>query len=194
MCLPLPPEQCSAEQPRPVPRPLARSAPSGQSKGNPSWPHPSSDHDSVLSTLPSRWVLDGRVTLLVLVQMPSVSRMSTSCAALFVSTGDSRYPLLGQPLQYSHPIRPSLMHGAHLVNHHYHHHQVTHTRMRARSSTLSQIRFCWCLLFLQGPMGIRHGGRGRRPTKKSLSTESSTGEIGNTQTTQTYTRILFVFK
>ncbi|XP_060767733.1 R3H domain-containing protein 1 isoform X2 [Neoarius graeffei] len=65
--------------------------------------------------------------------------------------GDSRYPLLGQPLQYSHPIRPSLMHGAHLVNHHYHHHQ--------------------------GPMGIRHGGRGRRPTKKSLSTESSTGEI-----------------
>ncbi|XP_060714964.1 R3H domain-containing protein 1 isoform X6 [Tachysurus vachellii] len=66
--------------------------------------------------------------------------------------GDGRYPLLGQPLQYSHPIRPPLMHGSHLVNHHYHHHH-------------------------QGPMGIRHGGRGRRPTKKSLSTDSNTGEI-----------------
>ncbi|XP_047007630.1 R3H domain-containing protein 2 isoform X8 [Ictalurus punctatus] len=65
--------------------------------------------------------------------------------------GDCRYPLLGQPLQYNHPIRPPLMHGSHLVNHHYHPHQ--------------------------GPMGIRHGGRGRRPTKKSLSTDSSTGEI-----------------
>ncbi|XP_026803583.1 R3H domain-containing protein 2 isoform X9 [Pangasianodon hypophthalmus] len=65
--------------------------------------------------------------------------------------GDGRYPLLGQPLQYNHPIRPPLMHGSPLVNHHYHHHQ--------------------------GPMGIRHGGRGRRPTKKSLSTDSSTGEI-----------------
>ncbi|GAA6068465.1 R3H domain-containing protein 1 isoform X1 [Tachysurus ichikawai] len=70
--------------------------------------------------------------------------------------GDGRYPLLGQPLQYSHPIRPPLMHGSHLVNHHYHHHH-------------------------QGPMGIRHGGRGRRPTKKSLSTDSNTGEIGNAQ-------------
>ncbi|KAI5088873.1 R3H domain-containing protein 1 isoform X2, partial [Silurus meridionalis] len=65
--------------------------------------------------------------------------------------GDGRYPLLGQPLQYNHPIRPPLMHGSPLVNHHYHHHQ--------------------------GPMGIRHGGRGRRPAKKSLSTDSSTGEI-----------------
>lgn len=50
----------------------------------------------------------------------------------FVFTGDGRYPLLGQPLQYSHPIRPSLMHGAHLVNHHYHHHQVTHAHMHTR--------------------------------------------------------------
>ncbi|KAM9493226.1 R3H domain-containing protein 1 isoform 3-T6 [Clarias gariepinus] len=65
--------------------------------------------------------------------------------------GDARYPLLGQPLQYNHPIRPPLMHGPHLVNHHYHHHQ--------------------------GPLGIRHGGHGRRPTKKSLSTDSSTGEL-----------------
>ncbi|KAI5629885.1 R3H domain-containing protein 1 isoform X2, partial [Silurus asotus] len=65
--------------------------------------------------------------------------------------GDGRYPLLGQPLQYNHPIRPPLMHGSPLVNHHYHHHQ--------------------------SPMGIRHGGRGRRPAKKSLSTDSSTGEI-----------------
>ncbi|KAK3509867.1 hypothetical protein QTP70_018486 [Hemibagrus guttatus] len=67
--------------------------------------------------------------------------------------GDGRYPLLGQPLQYNHPIRPPLMHGSHLVNHHYHHHHH------------------------QGPMGIRYGGRGRRPTKKSLSTECNTGEI-----------------
>ncbi|XP_058237532.1 R3H domain-containing protein 1 isoform X2 [Hemibagrus wyckioides] len=67
--------------------------------------------------------------------------------------GDGRYPLLGQPLQYNHPIRPPLMHGSHLVNHHHYHHHH------------------------QGPMGIRHGGRGRRPTKKSLSTDSNTGEI-----------------
>ncbi|KAF5893401.1 R3H domain-containing protein 2-like isoform X7, partial [Clarias magur] len=65
--------------------------------------------------------------------------------------GDARYPLLGQPLQYNHPIRPPLMHGPHLVNHHYHHHQ--------------------------GPLGFRQGGHGRRPTKKSLSTDSSTGEL-----------------
>uniref|UniRef100_A0A8B9LJY3 R3H domain containing 1 n=1 Tax=Astyanax mexicanus TaxID=7994 RepID=A0A8B9LJY3_ASTMX len=66
--------------------------------------------------------------------------------------GDGRYPLLGQPLQYNPPIRPPLMHGSHMVNHHHHHHH-------------------------QGSMGIRHGGRGRRPPKKSLSTDMSPGEI-----------------
>uniref|UniRef100_A0A672NYU5 R3H domain containing 1 n=1 Tax=Sinocyclocheilus grahami TaxID=75366 RepID=A0A672NYU5_SINGR len=45
--------------------------------------------------------------------------------------GDGRYPpLIGQPLQYNPPIRPPLMHGSHVVNHHHHHlhhHQVEHT-------------------------------------------------------------------
>ncbi|XP_072527239.1 R3H domain-containing protein 1 isoform X3 [Salminus brasiliensis] len=68
--------------------------------------------------------------------------------------GDGRYPLLGQPLQYNPPIRPPLMHGSHMVNHHHHHHHHH-----------------------QASMGIRHGGRVRRPTKKSLSTDMSPGEI-----------------
>lgn len=40
--------------------------------------------------------------------------------------GDGRYPpLIGQPLQYNPPIRPPLMHGSHVVNHHHnlYHHQ-----------------------------------------------------------------------
>ncbi|XP_039538244.1 R3H domain-containing protein 1 isoform X3 [Pimephales promelas] len=69
--------------------------------------------------------------------------------------GDGRYPpLIGQPLQYNPPIRPPLMHGSHVVNHHHHHHLHHH----------------------QGPVGIRHGLRSRRPPKKSLSTDMSTGE------------------
>ncbi|KAK7136867.1 hypothetical protein R3I93_017047 [Phoxinus phoxinus] len=69
--------------------------------------------------------------------------------------GDGRYPpLIGQPLQYNPPIRPPLMHGSHVVNHHHHHHLHHH----------------------QGPVGIRHGVRSRRPPKKSLSTDMSTGE------------------
>ncbi|XP_077082261.1 R3H domain-containing protein 1 isoform X4 [Siphateles boraxobius] len=68
---------------------------------------------------------------------------------------DGRYPpLIGQPLQYNPPIRPPLMHGSHVVNHHHHHHLHHH----------------------QGPVGIRHGVRSRRPPKKSLSTDMSTGE------------------
>uniref|UniRef100_A0A4W4DPF8 R3H domain containing 1 n=1 Tax=Electrophorus electricus TaxID=8005 RepID=A0A4W4DPF8_ELEEL len=58
--------------------------------------------------------------------------------------GDGRYPLLGQPLQYNPPIRPPLMHSSNMVNHH------------------------------QAPLGMRHGARGRRPTKKSLH---STGRV-----------------
>uniref|UniRef100_A0A673LVK5 R3H domain-containing protein 1-like n=1 Tax=Sinocyclocheilus rhinocerous TaxID=307959 RepID=A0A673LVK5_9TELE len=69
--------------------------------------------------------------------------------------GDGRYPpLIEQPLQYNPPIRPPLMHGSHVVNHHHHHHLHHH----------------------QGPVGVRHGMRSRRPTKKSLSTDMSTGE------------------
>uniref|UniRef100_A0AAY4CHU2 R3H domain containing 1 n=1 Tax=Denticeps clupeoides TaxID=299321 RepID=A0AAY4CHU2_9TELE len=61
--------------------------------------------------------------------------------------GDARYPLLGQPLQYNPSLRPPLLHGSHMVpNHH------------------------------QGHMGIRHGGRGRKPTRKALSTDLSVGE------------------
>ncbi len=30
----------------------------------------------------------------------------------------------------------------------------------------------------QGPVGVRHAMRSRRPTKKSLSTDMSTGEMG----------------
>ncbi|TRY91998.1 hypothetical protein DNTS_013798 [Danionella cerebrum] len=67
--------------------------------------------------------------------------------------GDGRYPpLIGQPLQYNPPIRPPLMHGSHVVNHHHHHHLHHH-------------------------QGVRHGGRARRPAKKSLSTDLSTGEM-----------------
>ncbi|XP_064167694.1 R3H domain-containing protein 1 isoform X4 [Anguilla rostrata] len=60
--------------------------------------------------------------------------------------GDARYPLLGQPLQYTPPIRPPLIHGPHIVPNH------------------------------QGPMGIRQVGRGRKLTRKALSTDLSVGE------------------
>ncbi|XP_036397195.1 R3H domain-containing protein 2-like isoform X6 [Megalops cyprinoides] len=60
--------------------------------------------------------------------------------------GDARYPLLGQPLQYTPPIRPPLLHSPHVVPNH------------------------------QSPMGIRQGGRGRKPTRKALSTDLSVGE------------------
>ncbi|KAJ8388353.1 hypothetical protein AAFF_G00133790 [Aldrovandia affinis] len=63
--------------------------------------------------------------------------------------GEARYPLLGQPLQYTPPIRPPLLHGPHVVPNH------------------------------QGPGGIRHAGRGRRPARKALSTDLSVGEAVN---------------
>ncbi|XP_058615619.1 R3H domain-containing protein 2 isoform X7 [Onychostoma macrolepis] len=82
--------------------------------------------------------------------MPQLSRQYAP------GQGDGRYPpLIGQPLQYNPPIRPPLMHGSHVVNHHHHHHLHHH----------------------QGPVGVRHGMRSRRPTKKSLSTDMSTGEM-----------------
>uniref|UniRef100_UPI003AAD5776 R3H domain-containing protein 1-like n=1 Tax=Centroberyx gerrardi TaxID=166262 RepID=UPI003AAD5776 len=61
--------------------------------------------------------------------------------------GDSRYPLLGQPLQYNPQIRPPLLHAPPMVPSH------------------------------QVPMGMRHGGgRGRKQPRKALSTDLSVGE------------------
>ncbi|CAL8320736.1 unnamed protein product [Merluccius merluccius] len=58
--------------------------------------------------------------------------------------GDTRYPLLGQPLQYNPQIRPPLLHAPPMVPGH------------------------------QLPMGMRHGGgRGRKPPRKALSTDLS---------------------
>ncbi|KAG9349119.1 hypothetical protein JZ751_029439 [Albula glossodonta] len=63
--------------------------------------------------------------------------------------GDARYPLLGQPLQYSPSIHAPLLHGPQMVPNH------------------------------QGPLGIRHGGKGRKPARKALSTDLSVGEAVN---------------
>ncbi|MBN3273552.1 R3HD2 protein, partial [Polyodon spathula] len=49
-------------------------------------------------------------------------------------------------MQYNPPIRPPLLHGPHIVSNH------------------------------QGQLGIRHGGRGKKPTRKALSTDLSVGE------------------
>ncbi|KAF7709909.1 hypothetical protein HF521_016759 [Silurus meridionalis] len=57
--------------------------------------------------------------------------------------GDARYPLLGQPLQYNPQIRPPLLHAPSMVTNH------------------------------QGPVGIRHSGRGRKGPRKALSTDLS---------------------
>ncbi|KAF5899165.1 R3H domain-containing protein 1 isoform X7, partial [Clarias magur] len=69
--------------------------------------------------------------------MPQFSRSSVP------GQGDARYPLLGQPLQYSPQIRPPLLHAPSMVTNH------------------------------QSPMGIRHGGRGRKGPRKALSTDLS---------------------
>uniref|UniRef100_A0A3B3RL06 R3H domain containing 1 n=1 Tax=Paramormyrops kingsleyae TaxID=1676925 RepID=A0A3B3RL06_9TELE len=62
------------------------------------------------------------------------------------SQGDTRYPLLGQPLQYNPPIRPPLLHGPHVVPNH------------------------------QGHAAIRHSGRARKSTRKALSSDLSVGD------------------
>ncbi|XP_041119808.1 R3H domain-containing protein 1-like isoform X3 [Polyodon spathula] len=49
-------------------------------------------------------------------------------------------------MQYNLPIRPPQLHGPHIVSNH------------------------------QGQLGIRHGGRGKKPTRKALSTDLSVGE------------------
>ncbi|XP_064182776.1 R3H domain-containing protein 1-like isoform X5 [Anguilla rostrata] len=63
--------------------------------------------------------------------------------------GDARYRLLGQPLQYTPPIRPPVLHGPHVVPGH------------------------------QGPAGTAHGGRGRKPARKTLSTDLAAAEAVN---------------
>ncbi|XP_030642176.1 R3H domain-containing protein 1 [Chanos chanos] len=63
--------------------------------------------------------------------------------------GDTRYPLLGQPLQYNPPIRPPLLHAPPMVPSH------------------------------QGPAGMRHGSRGRKQPRKALSTDLSVSEAVN---------------
>ncbi|XP_043930893.1 R3H domain-containing protein 1 isoform X9 [Protopterus annectens] len=55
--------------------------------------------------------------------------------------GDVRFPLLGQPLQYNHPVPAPLLHGSQC-------HQ----------------------------QGSRHGGRGKKQTKKAASTDLGAGE------------------
>ncbi|XP_007894397.1 R3H domain-containing protein 2 isoform X5 [Callorhinchus milii] len=60
--------------------------------------------------------------------------------------GDVRYPLLGQPLQYNSTIRPTALHGPHVVS------------------------------TQQGHNVSRHGGRGKRPTRKASSTDLGGGE------------------
>ncbi|MBN3306553.1 R3HD1 protein, partial [Amia calva] len=81
--------------------------------------------------------------------LTSISIMPQFSRPLVTGQGDARYPLLGQPLQYNPQIRPPLLHGPHIIPNH------------------------------QGPPGIRHGGRGKKPTRKALSTDLSVGEPGN---------------
>ncbi|XP_066543682.1 R3H domain-containing protein 1 isoform X3 [Amia ocellicauda] len=78
--------------------------------------------------------------------LTSISIMPQFSRPLVTGQGDARYPLLGQPLQYNPQIRPPLLHGPHIIPNH------------------------------QGPPGIRHGGRGKKPTRKALSTDLSVGE------------------
>uniref|UniRef100_A0A4W4H3B6 R3H domain containing 1 n=1 Tax=Electrophorus electricus TaxID=8005 RepID=A0A4W4H3B6_ELEEL len=78
--------------------------------------------------------------------MPSVPIMSQFSRAFVQGQGDARYPLLGQPLRYSPQIRPPLLHAPPMVSNH------------------------------QGPVGIRQAPRGRKPSRKALSTDLSVGE------------------
>ncbi|XP_036400752.1 R3H domain-containing protein 1-like isoform X4 [Megalops cyprinoides] len=80
---------------------------------------------------------------------PPVSILPQLSRPFVAGQGDARYPLLGQPLQYTPPIRPPLLHGPHMVPNH------------------------------QGPMGIRQGSKGKKPARKALSTDLSVGEAVN---------------
>ncbi|XP_066542997.1 R3H domain-containing protein 1-like isoform X1 [Hoplias malabaricus] len=78
--------------------------------------------------------------------LTSVPIMPQFSRSFVPGQGDARYPLIGQPLQYSPQVRPPLLHAPPMVSTH------------------------------QGPVGIRHGGRGRKPPRKALSTDLSVGE------------------
>uniref|UniRef100_A0A8C9S703 R3H domain-containing protein 1-like n=1 Tax=Scleropages formosus TaxID=113540 RepID=A0A8C9S703_SCLFO len=78
--------------------------------------------------------------------LASIPIMPQFARPIISGQGDGRYPLLGQPLHYNPPIRPPLLHGPQMFPSH------------------------------QGPTGVRHGGRGRRPTKKALSTDLSVSD------------------
>ncbi|MFT7815010.1 R3H domain-containing protein 1 isoform X3 [Arapaima gigas] len=60
--------------------------------------------------------------------------------------GDTRFSLLGQPLQYNPPMCPPLLPNPHMVPNH------------------------------QVSTGVRHGGRGRKTARKALSTDLSVGD------------------
>ncbi|XP_031414904.1 R3H domain-containing protein 1 isoform X2 [Clupea harengus] len=130
--------QRSLKAPDPTPLDTSQNSPQlGSPSGSPAPPSPTPAHLANMKNV--------RPGLASLPIMPHFSR------PFVPGQGDTRYPLLGQPLQYNPPIRPPLLHGTHMVaNHHHHHHQ--------------------------GPVGIRQGGRGRRPTRKALSTDLSVGE------------------
>ncbi|XP_036427104.1 R3H domain-containing protein 1-like isoform X7 [Colossoma macropomum] len=78
--------------------------------------------------------------------LTSVPIMPQFSRSFVPGQGDARYPLLGQPLQYSPQVRPPLLHAPPMISNH------------------------------QGPVGIRHVGRGRKPPRKALSTDLSVGE------------------
>uniref|UniRef100_A0A8B9KDL6 R3H domain containing 1 n=1 Tax=Astyanax mexicanus TaxID=7994 RepID=A0A8B9KDL6_ASTMX len=78
--------------------------------------------------------------------LTSVPIMPQFSRSFVPGQGEARYPLLGQPLQYNPQVRPPLLHGPPMVSNH------------------------------QGPVGIRHSGRGRKPPRKALSTDLSVGE------------------
>nr|XP_023861223.1 R3H domain-containing protein 1 isoform X8 [Salvelinus alpinus] len=80
--------------------------------------------------------------------LASVPMMPQFSRPFMPGQGDARYPLLGQTLQYNPQIRPPL-HAPPMVPNH------------------------------QVPMGMRHsggGGRGRKQTRKALSTDLSVGD------------------
>ncbi|MFT7807903.1 R3H domain-containing protein 1-like isoform X1 [Arapaima gigas] len=78
--------------------------------------------------------------------LASIPIMPQFTRPFIAGQGDACYPLLGQPLQYNHPVRPPLFHNPHMFPGH------------------------------QGPAGVRNSSRGRRPARKAVSTDLGTGE------------------
>lgn len=124
--------------------------------------------------------------------------------------GDARYPLLGQPLQYNPQIRPPLLRAPSMVTNHQvsltkhaaikpsfalqfkSAHGVNLYSQSSKGRWRAFERTCLFMFFLpqphllssfiQGPVGIRHGGRGRKGPRKALSTDLSVGEAHNGRT------------